>query len=486
MSRLVPLPQEIQFCEGDDYVLCNQCKVVIDTADNSLDVKKFFRDFWDVTPAVEKTATSAVEAMGAEEYAIRIDAATLTISAKTAAGLRFALMTLRQLAEPQRGTAQVAAYILPECTIKDAPALPFRGIHLCIFPETKLWDIERMIRLAAYHKVNYVVVETWGVFPFESHPEFCWTDRQIDKGELKRLIHLGKELGVTLFPQFNLLGHATSSRVIAGKHAVLDYHKSLQPLFEPCGWSWCLSNPETRRVLTDLVQELYDFYERPPFFHIGCDEAYDLGSCAECGKRELKELVLDHILYFRNLLRQQGARVIMWHDMLLSTQDERWKGYIVCGDPEHHLEELYKELPKDIVIADWQYGYNVKNSDPEPTWPTSKFFKSENFDVLVCPWQNERVAVSLGAMAEEEKLTGLLETTWHIYHNDFLCNNFTTALAAAWSPSQERKYHFGRGRWLATALHLRQIGWDMGINEYHKTGFVQEQVDPGERPFEIL
>ena len=115
----------------------------------------------------------------------------------------------------------------------------------------------------------------------------------------------------------------------------------------------------------------------------------------------------DHIVYYHDLFKKHGARIIMWHDMLLQRGDERWKGYIVCGLPEHKLDRLYRELPKDIVIADWQYGYKAKEDDPEPTWPTTKFFRKEKFDVLVCPWINEQGTKSLGEFAGKEKLMGL-------------------------------------------------------------------------------
>ncbi len=483
LSRLIPLPKEVRFNDGREYQLCNQCKVTINSFEEISGADKYFRSYWNISPELNIKTEKSLMSMERDGYSVHVSENLVEISARSQTGIMHAMKTLRQLAEPARGTERVNTYILPQCEINDAPAMPFRGIHICIFPETPMWEVERMLRLAAYHKVNYAVIETWGVFPFESHPEFCWQDRKFDKTELKRLILLGEELGVTLFPQFNLLGHATASRVITGKHAVLDFEPSLQPIFEPCGWSWCLSNPETRRILTDLVMELYDFFERPPYFHIGCDEAYDVGSCAECSKHELKELIREHILYFHGLFKAHGTRVIMWHDMLVNSADERWKGYVACGGPE--LDMLYQELPRDIIIADWQYYYAIKDGEPPPEWPTAKFFKNENFEVLVCPWKDEKGAVSLGDLAETENLTGMLETTWHIFHNTDMISTFSTAPAAAWSPAQEKRHDFGRGRWLSTALHLRQIQWDMKINEYTKFGFVQNQVDPGHHPHKL-
>ncbi len=479
-ERLIPSPRQLNLCSGAEYQICNDCAVsvqVSETENIAEKVKEYFSAFWNIVPSLTVRKDSFAD--GEEAYTVQVTERELRISAYGMTGIMNAFKTLRQLAEVRRGTEKVSGYQLPQCGIKDFPAMAFRGIHLCIFPETPLWDIEKQIRLAAYHKFNYAVIEPWGVFPFESHPEICWADRKLDKAELKRLIHLGRELGITLIPQLNLLGHATASRCITGKHAVLDFNPALQPLFEPAGWSWCISNPEVRRILTDLVLELYDFFERPAYFHIGCDEAYDVGTCSECCRHVLKDLIRDHILYFHDLLKEQGARTIMWHDMLLTIGDERWNGYIVCGKPEQELGELYKELPGDIIIADWQYGYPAKEDGSEPDWVTTKFFKAEKFDVLVCPWLDNQGTASLGKFAEQEKLTGMLETTWHISHDRHFYNIYGVAAAAAWNPGEN---HIVRE---TIAFHLRQIQWDMKLNDYEQFGFSQNQVDPGHHPHSL-
>ncbi len=483
-DRLIPVPQELKFNDGNEFLLNEGCTVQIfveDTAGVEQKTLESFRLFWGIVPALAVAADAAAGEHGAEGYEIGISEKEITVKAAGMTGVMHALKTLRQLAEVQRGTERTQGYFLVPCTIKDFPAMAFRGVHICVFPETPLWDIERQIRIAAYHKFNYAVIETWGIFPFGSHPEFCWADMKLDKKELKKLVRLGKELGITLIPQFNLLGHATASRSITGKHAVLSYDPSLQPLFEPEGWTWCLTNPETRRILTDLVMELYEFYDCPPFFHIGCDEADNIGTCRDCRKKVLKDLVKEHICYFHDLFAQKGTRIIMWHDMLLTKGDERWNGYIVCGLPEHRLGELYKELPRDIIIADWQYGYpKADENAPEPQWPTTKFFKGEGFPVLVCPWLTQDGMKSLGNLAADEKLLGMLETTWHISHDRNFAHIFCTAAYASWNPAVNPGVTLATR--LALAQHIRQLGWDTGVDEYIKTGWNQYQVDPGHHP----
>ena len=483
-DRLIPVPQKIEFHDGNEYIIADGCKVEITIPDDSGCgelVIGLFQSYWQTTPEMIICPEDYTPLQNDESYGIEINEKVLKISAVSRAGVFNAMKTLRQLAEVQRGTVEVSGYFLVPCTIQDAPALAFRGIHLCIFPETPLWDLEKQLRIAAYHKFNYAVIEPWGVFPFESHPEFVWADKKIDKTEFKRLIKLGRELGITLIPQLNLIGHASASRSVTAKHAVLSYDPKLQPLFEPEGWSWCLTNPAARKVLTDMALELYEFFEHPPYFHIGCDEADNVATCRDCRRRETKTLIKEHIGWFHQLFAERNTRIIMWHDMLVSSEDPRWKGYTACGLKQYQLEELYKELPRDIIIADWQYLDPAElPADADPDWPTSGFFKQEKFDVMVCPWLNWRGISSFGKMAAREKLFGMLETTWHIFHDRNAVAVYCCAAGAAWNPDAIPENSLANR--LALAQHTRQVDWDMKANEYTHTGWCQYQLTYGEYP----
>ena len=473
MERLIPVPASVLFNEGPVYRIRSRCKVELnaeETVSAEKTVSMLFRRYWNAVPQITLKKCAKKRNSSADAYSIRVSEKKLCITARGTAGMMNAMKTLRQLAEAERGTKRLEGFFLVPCEIDDQPAMEFRGIHLCIFPETPLWDIEKKLRLAAYHKFNYAVIEAWGVFPFRSHPEFCWAEKKKDRSEFKRLIRLGKELGITLIPQYNLLGHAASARHITGKHAVLDLHPELLPLFEPNGWSWCISNPETRRILTDLVLELYEFFEKPPYFHIGCDEAHSLATCYECRKRDLKELLLDHILWFHGLLKKHGSRTIMWHDMLLDKNDKRWKNCIANGK----LGNFCQELPRDIIIADWQYDRPRPDADSEPKWETAKFFKKQKFDVLMCPWLDRRDLESIGKTILSEHLAGMLETTWN--KSDHVCEIFAVAAESAWNPL----VHPIPATPLTIAEHMRQIGWDMKIREYEQTGWFRKQTNDGE------
>lgn len=393
------------------------------------------------------------------------------VRANALAGVRNALYTLRQMAQANRGTERVEHYMTPGCRVKDSPALTFRGLHLCWFPETPPKRIERLIRLAAYCKFNYAVIEPWGVYRWRSHPEFCWPEAAVSADELRRLVRLGRELGVTLCPQLNVFGHASMSRFVNGKHATLDLDPSLQPVFEPAaGWNWCLSNPATRRILTDLMDELMDVFDNPPYFHIGCDEA-EKPNCAACCAVPYSQLVTDHILAMREVAARRNARVLMWHDMLLD-RAEKWEPFYARGTVE--TAKLLEVLPKDVVICDWFY------MEPQKKYPTFSYFTKRGYEVVTCPWKESSGTARQGRMARELGIKGLLATTWHTFEGRPFPSLIANAANAAWGRGGEGPYD--REIRLGVPTYLRQIGWDMGLVSRDDTGYGEYDLMPFQPP----
>ena len=404
-----------------------------------------------------------------EAYAVSADASGVRISARSLAGVRWAAYSLRQLAIARRGTFRTDGRVLPTLRISDAPRLPFRAVHLCWFPDTRPAQIERAIRLAALLKFNAAILEPGGTFRSARHPWFGWPDAPATPEELARLAAIGRDLGVALVPQLNVLGHASSSRSCSLKHAALDLHPEYEPLFEPGGWNWCLSNPEARRVLRELVGELHEACGRPPFFHLGCDEAQP-PSCPECRRRPYAELVGEHIAELAAFVRERGARAMVWHDMLLDRDDPRWAGFIACGSPE--TAKLADALPRDVVICDWQYG-NPDPARPRDDWPTFAHFLGKGFDVAGCPWLNFGAMEPMADFLASHGGLGLVATTWHHLHGTDWRDAFRTAACAAWgTPPPPVAPQFDT----AFAAVLRLAGLDAGVCDYRDTGLDEEQV----------
>ena len=423
--------------------------------------------YGDLAPVVKGAGESAADAAVAPEGAYRlvIGDKGVEIAAKTLAGVRYALYSLRQLAIAARGTKKLAGWIVPQAKIEDAPTMKFRGMHVCWFPETQPWMVERAIRLAAFYKFNYVVLETWGSFVSEVAPWYGWRDGRMTKAETRRLVALAKDLGVTLIPQLNVFGHATLSRIITGKHAALDVSPEYQPLFEPVGgWNWCLTNPETRKLLIALIGELHETFGNPPYFHIGCDEAHP-PSCPECLKRPYSEILVEHIRAMREAIVARGAKPMMWQDQLLESGDARWEGFYAYGTKE--TAKAAAELPKDIVICDWYY------EGPREDYPTLTYFKGLGYPVLTCPWFDAGGILAQGKFAREHGLDGILGTLWHHYYGQHLADIYVNTANAAWSAEPLVDAYGFHVRFMND---LRKIGWDMKLKDPERAGVYLDQV----------
>jgi len=425
------------------------------------------------TPNASKIFAVADAAVAADASPAEIaekretSAGTLVIAASDAAGIRDSLKTLFQLAEPFGDTLKTSRFLIPETKIEDRPALGFRGIHLCWFPETNAARIEQAIRIAALYKFNYAVIEFWGTFPFEKHPELYWDEFHTSKEEVVKLVKLGKELGIELIPQLNIFGHATAARVSVGKHVVLDRYPEFAPLFEPDGWTWRVTNPEARALLTECVLELYETFDKPRYFHLGCDEAYSAATGFEARRGgPYVDALASWLVWFRDVLAERNCRVMMWHDMLI--ESVKFRGYTAMGTAK--TSGLLERLPKDVVICDWQYSAPKKDE----TWPTTTFFQEEKgFDVLVCPWRDTAGIRSLATKSAETNGMGVLCTTWHHFYGGDMRNILIYGAQAAWGT----RYRGGNLN-VEFNRHLKQASEPIKNKKYVVHGVNDWQVIP--------
>ena len=414
---------------------------------------------------------SAGEVAEEEGYRIDADADGIRIAARTMQGVRYAAYTIRQLAIPRRGTLKTDGFILPRTTVRDAPAITRRFLHLCWLPEYSTDEMERRIRLAATLKFNYIILESWGVFRSERHPWWGWQDGKMTPAEVRRLVALGRDLGVTLAPQLNVFGHAAMSRIKSGKHAVLDFQDEYAPLFEPNGgWNWCLSNPEARRILKDLVREEWEAFGRPPFIHIGFDEAHE-PSCPDCMARPYHELVGEHLRDMCAFVRELGARPMVWDDMFFAkgVKEDAALGLWGNGTPE--TKALVSTLPKDVIFCPWDYKERKgKFSD----YPKLTYFQTNGFDVVAAPCYVAASCAAQGRIVRERKLFGYMGTSWIYCFGGLYADVFTYNAFAAWGAEVG---DYERDSKISFMRVLRDVTHDVpGLAKRQDTGVFNEQT----------
>lgn len=291
--------------------------------------------------------------------------------------------------------------------------------------------------------------------------------------EIRRLKVIADDLGVKLIPQVNVFGHASFSRGCTGKHATLDLAREYQPLFEPLmGWNWCLTNPETKRVLKSYVAEMHEAFGNPPYVHLGCDEATP-PSCPDCSRGSYADKVVSHIRELSSAVEARGARAIIWHDMFLGSHDARFGRDHRNGTLE--MAAKLTELPRSVVIAEWNYQEPYPNGD----YPALRHFRGLGFDVLTCPWEDVAGIAAQGRFARANPWCGFLGTTWHHVRGPAIRSILVHDAHAAWGGDPEPFMEPWGARFMTV---LRQIQWDIQIADRTEAGVNRYQMDPGDYP----
>ncbi len=462
---LVPRPRQVEV--ADNFHLLTENSIFAAPEEFRQTVLETAEKFWGIVPEFKTVEKSA----DADRYSVKITEQEVSFNVASRSGLLNAFKTLRQWAEAEPNVIQSNRKVLSCGSFSDAPGLGFRGIHLCYFRETEDWELEKLLRLAAYYKFNYAVIEFWGTFPFRKYPEFQWQEKHYNRDFIKHLIDLSRELDITLIPQYNCFGHAAGSSISNGRHVILDRFPQFAPLFEPDGWTWCLSNPQTGMIQRELLEEIFELFGDVPYFHLGFDEAFNANTCLQCSKSDYPELLLKHILFLHDLLAEHGTKAIVWHDMFLELDKEKWGSNIILDRNTPNPHEILDKLPRDIVLADWHY--NKPEADKNGVfWPTADHFAAKGFSVLLCPCNNEEGIMTMAEQAADHNLTGMLETTWvAVSGTSNLRKLFFVSANKMWNRSWKAECGFG-DEFNVVNAHLRHIGHDMKFTDPEHFGSI--------------
>lgn len=265
-------------------------------------------------------------------------------------------------------------------------------------------------------------------------------------------------MGVEIIPMFNHLGHASACREINGKHVVLGQNPQYEYMFESYGWIWNFKRNDVYELLSKVRNELIEVCGEGSYFHIGCDEAYSIGS-AEDESLELTK----YINKVADDLKVKGRRTIMWHDMLLPKNE--FEGYVATSN-EKVSAAIMKNIDKNIIIADWQYWTHDEN------WRTSQKLKENGFDVICCPWDNKQNINEAMNTVNSNKFFGIIHTTWHTLFKGF--REMIYAGVVSYGTTKENLDDIHRF-YCASAARKALPSY----GEYEKCGWSEKMTGPG-------
>ncbi len=165
----------------------------------------------------------------------------------------------------------------------------------------------------------------------QSHPELA-TPFAFSRSETQRFIAEAAAVGIDVVPEVESLGHARYiTRLPQYAHLADGDRQGFNAV--------CPSNPDTLRLLDDILTEVAELFPSP-WLHVGLDEV-SFAECRRCSARTKGKkpwwLYVEHTKAIHAIATRLGKRMIMWADH-------------VEKDPA-----MLDELPTDITLCHWNY-----------------------------------------------------------------------------------------------------------------------------------
>lgn len=315
---------------------------------------------------------------------------------------------------------------MAEETTGTTPVIATRCVHLDLkgVPPT-FSRLLRLLRIFADIGYNAVLVEWEDMFPWTVDERFrcetAYTPKQV-----QTFHETAEAVGLDVIPLVQCLGHMETPLSVPGYEYLREVPGKvdvLNPLAE-----------DARQLVEDMVEDVLSAMPRPAYFHLGGDEAWSFGSHPDT--REYIEqhgkgaLYLYHVEPILDSLLARDIRPILWHDMMLSWEDEPltrlaekadlcvW-GY--RGRPDqtrhHHRIDAIRRL-ESLGIRMWGGTAYKGASGPDSDLP-DKSIHREN-------------ALGYADVGKTIELQGVVATAWSRYSTHYVqCEPIDAALDSA-------------------------------------------------------
>ncbi len=361
--------------------------------------------------------------MQAEGYVIVPHHNGLAVVAATARGIFYGAQTVKQLIE-NNTPATPATAILHVATIRDWPAMKYRGLHddLSRGPVPTLDFQKKQIRLFASYKVNVYSPYFENTMQYASDPLAAPPGGSITPSEARELVAYATKYHVMIVPEQEAFGHL---------HFMLNWEKYADLAETPHGHVLAPGAPGAIPFIQRMFGQLAADYPAP-LLHLGADETFELGKGAtkpDVDARGLGPVYLDFMQRIVAALKPLNRRYLFW------------------GDIAYKEPALLKAAPEDFkrstIAVAWEYS-------PHPTFlPYVKPYTDAGIECWVAPgvnnwnrlWPDNNLALpniqGFTAQGQASGCTGQLNTVWDDDGEALFNANWYGVLfgaAAAWQP----------------------------------------------------
>ena len=356
-------------------------------------------------------------AMQSEGYILVVEAHEASIVAASSSGVFYGVQTFKQLL-PLPGAPRV----LPTGTVRDWPAMRYRGIDddLSRGPFPTLDFQKQQIRIFASFKINIYSPYFEHTLLYPDHPLSAPPGSALTPSEAHELVAYAQLYHVTVLPEQEAFGHL---------HHMLKYDTYQDEAETPHGHVLAPGQPDTLPLIQDWFTQIAQEFPSP-FIHIGADETFDLGlgrTRDQVQQQGYGPVYVAFLKQIHDALAPLNRRLLFWGDI---------------GDAN---PDAVPGLPKDMIAVPWDY------------WDTTGFdkliepFAKAGMETWVAPgdanW-NEVFPVAKtalwniqGFIRDGQRLgsTGALTTVWNddgegLFNMDWYGVLF--GAVAAWQPGE--------------------------------------------------
>ncbi len=266
--------------------------------------------------------------MEPEGYVLVVEPREAAIVGATGSGVFYGVQSFKQLL-PLPG----APRILPTGTVRDWPAMKYRGISddLSRGPFPTLDFQKRQIRVFAAFKANIYSPYFENTLLYPDQPLAAPPGRALTPAQAAELVAYARHYHVTIVPEQEAFGHM---------HQVLKWELYQDVAETPHGYVLAPGQPGTLPLIKHWFSQIAQEFPSP-FIHIGADETWDLGvgrthdAVAQQGYGPVYVAFLKQI---HDELAPLNRRLIFWGDIGDANPDA------VAG------------IPKDMIAMPWDYS----------------------------------------------------------------------------------------------------------------------------------
>ncbi|HEY5075809.1 MAG TPA: family 20 glycosylhydrolase, partial [Pyrinomonadaceae bacterium] len=288
-----------------------------------------------------------------------------------------------------------AGAFIPGVKIADWPTMRWRAVSDDISrgPVPTVDYIKRQMRTEAFFKLNMHSFYMEHTFASESQPLIGPAGGSLTPSEIRELVAYARRYHVELVPEQQTFGHL---------HKALRLEKYAELAETPYGDVLSPQQEGSYKLIADWYRELNELFPGQ-FFHIGEDETFELGegqSKDAAKARGVGAIYFEHLNRVRDVLKPYNRRLMFWGDIAL------------------HHPDLIGNIPKDMIVMNWQYGAR------DDFWSDIKPFQDAGLQQFVCPgaqnWNQifpnleaaRKNIVNFVRDGQKAGAIGMMNTTW--------------------------------------------------------------------------